>query len=96
MTIKSTTAPALSFEGLEKLRSACRPTRMTSQTTLFDAGVEQQKRDFLAMLDAEVARPSTQDPRGLERGQVIPVTERQMRAAVGAKTRPSWWERTFG
>jgi uncharacterized protein (DUF305 family) len=48
--LKSLSAPALGQAEVNRLLAMTRPSRMTSSSTLFDAGVEQAKRDFRAAL----------------------------------------------
>lgn len=61
MNIKSVSAPAIGEEGLKRLRAFTQPKRMTSTSTLFDAGYEQAKRDFAEKLAAETGRPTDND-----------------------------------
>lgn len=51
--LKSLSAPALGQREVERLLHMTRPSRLKSDSTMFDAGVEQMKRDFRkALLEA--------------------------------------------
>ena len=58
MHLKSLNAPAINEEGIKRLYSFARPKKLTSNSTLFDAGYEQCKADLLERLQAEVGRPN--------------------------------------
>ncbi len=55
--IRSIVLPAIKEEGVRRLYNFCREVRLTSSSTLFDAGYEQAKRDFKDALGREVAEP---------------------------------------
>lgn len=99
MTITSVTAPAVTDEGVKRLRAFCLPKKLHSNSTLFDAGYEQAKRDFLERLEQEVGKTSTRAPG--EFGEVITANDSVTRAEAKARAAEArrqaratpWWGR---
>lgn len=95
MEIKSVTAPALSEEGIKRLMAFTEPKRMTSNSTLFDAGYEQAKRDFREKIMAEAIIPGstkTLRQQAVENaGQQFPTRELSARRASDTHAARPWW-----
>lgn len=89
MTITSVNAPAVSAEGIKRLVAFCRPKKMTKDDTLFVAGYEQAKRDFIEMLEAEIG---IEKPKSADKSDIIlsvPASEVSARKAL--ETAKPWW-----
>lgn len=57
--VKSVNAPAIGEAGLKRLYAFCKPKRLMSTSTLFDAGYEQAKADFKERLEQEATLPGS-------------------------------------
>ena len=58
MTLHKMAAPAITRAGVERLFNFTAPARLKPDTTLFQAGYEQAKRDMRDRLIQEVGRPA--------------------------------------
>lgn len=83
MELKRINAPAISQEGVARLRAFARQTRLTSSSTTFDAGYEQCKADLRNKLDAEVA--------DVQENLFKQVTVAPTRAAPATVDTSKWW-----
>lgn len=86
--IKSVNAPAINEAGVRRLYAVVRPTRLKSDSTLFDAGYEQAKADMHEALEREVILPD-REPRSL-------MEQAQRNAAAGEAVKVpnpkgGWW-----
>ena len=93
MTIKSLAAPSIGEAGVKRLIAFAAPKRLTSSSTLFDAGYEQAKRDFADKLKEVADVPSIKEPEPIEEMRVG-VHEARARAASASPDAP-WWHRMF-
>lgn len=59
MDIKSLNAPAIGEAGVHRLFHFTTPSRLSKDSTLFEAGYEQAKADFRERLVQETGRPTT-------------------------------------
>jgi hypothetical protein len=89
--IRSLSAPALGQHEINRLLAMTAPKRMTSDSTLFDTGYEQAKRDFRELLLAALRIPHDEVQQVREPG--MPILVRETRTAERVSFFARWRNR---
>lgn len=85
-------APAIGQAGVNRLFERVRPKRMTSTSSLFDAGYEQAKRDFYDALKAEIGVEPGEHSEVNTKLADLAVSPAEATARKSGQSRKAWWQ----